>query len=42
MTSDLPADRRVNVVGKAIVTDFAINEIRKGKKFKFILTGENS
>ncbi|MDI9506853.1 MAG: beta-N-acetylhexosaminidase [Bacillota bacterium] len=42
MMSDLPADRRVNVVGKAIVTDFAINEIKKGKKFKFILTGENS
>lgn len=40
ITDELPSDKRVNVVGNAMVTDFIINEIKKGKKFKFVIIGE--
>lgn len=41
MTSALSADERVNVIGKARISAFMIEEIKKGKKFTFIDMGEN-
>ena len=40
MKQDLPKDDRVNVVGKALITDAVLKAIYAGKKFKFVLVGE--
>ena len=40
MKQDLPKDERVNVVGKALITDAVLKSIGAGKKFKFVVVGE--
>ena len=41
MSSDLDADKRVNVVGKALIDDCVLDAIKGGKKFKFAIIGES-
>lgn len=40
VTRDLEADERVNVVGRIVASDFLINSIKPGQKFKFNIIGE--
>lgn len=40
MSVDLEADKRVNVVGKALIDDFVLNTIKAGTPFKFAIIGE--
>ncbi len=39
MRQDLPSDERVNVVGIAHISDYLLNEIRPGQKFRFQIRG---
>lgn len=41
MKLDLPADERVNVVGEALISDFLLDRIKPGQKFKFVIEGED-
>ncbi len=40
MSQDVAADKRVNVVGKALIDDFVLSTIKSGTKFKFAIIGE--
>lgn len=40
MKESLGRDYRVNVVGKALVSDFLLNHIKPGQKFVFVIRGE--
>jgi hypothetical protein len=37
---DLPADNRVNVIGKALASEYLLKHIKPGEKFKLVITGE--
>lgn len=39
MKTNLPKDKRVNVVGKAMISDFLLKEIKPGQKFRFMIRG---
>ncbi len=40
MSVDLQADKRVNVVGKALIDECCLDAIKAGKRFKFAIIGE--
>lgn len=40
MKTELPADERVNVIGMALISDFLLDRIKPGQKFKFVIQGE--
>jgi beta-N-acetylhexosaminidase len=40
MKQNLEKDNRVNVVGVALISDFLLNNIKPGQKFKFVIRGE--
>ena len=40
MKQELPADERVNVVGKALINELVIKSIFPNRKFRFVIVGE--
>lgn len=40
MRCNLPSDERVNVIGKALINDLLLDELKNGRKYKFVIMGE--